>query len=123
MTLVTIGAISDLADQAYSGFSYPSLRTLQRLIGNGTAAGNVAIQEGSKPYRQATISVLAESTADFETVRGYYENGSQVDFVDRTGYSRTVLLEALTPAAHPGEDAWDVTLTLLELTDPVAPGS
>jgi hypothetical protein len=124
MSLVTIGDVEELVDESYSGFAYPARKTQMPLLEtDDDTSGNVVIQEGSKPYRQATISVVVESTVDMELIRGYEESGDEVTFVDRSGDERTVLVFAFGQAARAGDDAWDVTLTLLELVPPVALGS
>jgi hypothetical protein len=123
VSLVTLGAVVDMIDTAYSKFAYPTHRSELKLIGNGTDAGNVVIQDSALPVRQATLSLLVETTGDVELIRGYEETGELVEFIDNAGLSRSVMVFSFTGNQRQGEDSWDVALTLLEYSEPTPPGS
>lgn len=119
MTLVTIGDVDDLVDSAYTGFAYPSRRTKLELLENeADSSGNVVIQEGPRTYREATITVLAETLAQRDALRSYEEEGEPVTFIDNAGDTRSVLVFTFSSQQRAGGEAWDVTLVLLELAAP-----
>lgn len=122
--VVTIGDVDELVLTAYSGFAHPARRQLLQLLENEVGStGNVVVQDGSLGYRQATLTVLVESTTDRELLRGYDETGEAVTFIDNGDMERQVLVHTFSATERAGEDAWDVTVTLLELSEPVAVGS
>lgn len=123
MGLVRIGDVEDLVDTAYSGFDYPANRTELLLLENEEgSSGNVVIQEGSLPYRRATVTVIAESLADRDTLRGYKDAGDDIEFVDSDGLLRSVSIFSCSSSKRDAE-TWEVTFVLLELTDPAPEGS
>lgn len=121
MTLVALGGVTDLVDQAYSGFDYPANRTMLALLENAVgSSGNVVIQEASLPYRQANLSVLVESYADWELLRDLKDAGDPVDFTDNRGLERSVLIYSMSSSQHAGGEGWDVAFVLLEIVEPAA---
>ena len=107
-----------LLSGAFSGFDYQQPKTRVSLLSDGTSVRNEVVQQGSYPYREATVAFVAETT-DTDAIRGYYENGTQVTFVDYEDQERTVLVYDFSRSIIM-DGLWSCTVTLLELTDPVA---
>lgn len=114
---ISLGTAYDLWDADMTGWAYPQFRTEQRLIGNGVDAGNLAVQEGSKPDRTRTLGFTAQDSAQRDLVAGYYEAGDQVDFVDYDTTTCTVLVMEYG-SSDQGDDLHRVTVRLLQLTEP-----
>jgi len=116
--LVDLGAVTDLVPTAYTGFAYAARKTSLMLLDDGLAStGNVVVQEASKGYREASLSVVCETGADKDLLRGYEEDSTTVAFVDDEGVTRPVLLLTFTAAQADG-DLWTVTVTMYELVAP-----
>lgn len=121
--LVSLGSATDLLDATYSSFAYPPRRTVLPLIANDVGQSQLAvIQDGPKTYRQASLGFIARDTTELELVRSYEESSETVAFIDFAGNSRDVMVISFSPNLRFG-DVWDVTVTLLELGEPVPPGS
>jgi hypothetical protein len=114
---VSLGDAFDLWDADMSGWTYPTFRTEQRMIGNGVDAGNEVVQEGSKPYRTRTLAFTAQTAAQRDLVRGYFEDGSLISLVDYDTTACTVLVMEYS-SADAGADTHRVTVRLLQLTEP-----
>lgn len=123
MSLLSLGAISGLLDGSFSGFAHPPSKTLLPLLENeaGTT-GNVVVQQASLGLRQASLSFIARSSAEKDLARGYDETGETVVFVDYDGTERSVMVLDYSAALRFG-DVWNVSVTMLELSEPLAPGS
>jgi hypothetical protein len=121
--LVSLGAATDLLDASFSGFAFPRSKEVLQLLENevGTT-GNAVVQQGSLGYRQASLSFTARDTTEKELVRGYDETGETVAFIDYDGSTRGVVVFDFDSALMFG-DLWTVTVTLLEITEPVVEGS
>lgn len=125
MTLgvVDVGTVTNVVPTAYSGFAYPARKTKLQLLDDGNATtGNVVVQEGSKGYREATLTVVCETAADKDAVRAYEEESDAFAFVDDAGISRVVILLAFGADQLAG-NLWSVTVTMLEISDPETAGS
>lgn len=118
---LSLGDAFDLWDADWTGWAYLARKTEQRLIGNGTDAGNVVIQEGSKGYREGTLVFTAQDSTQKDLVRAYEEDSTSVNFVDYDTSICSVQLLSFA-SADEGADLWTVTVRLLQLSDPVIPG-
>lgn len=116
--LFDVGDVLDLVASSFSGFTYDLRRTELPLIGNGTDAGNVVIQDSARGYRRAQLAIAVESDDDLETLRGYSETGETILLVDDADAIREVMVFGLAPAKVAAAGRWDVTLDLREVTPP-----
>jgi len=119
---VSIGTVTDALDSAYSGFAYPRHKKVVRLLGDDTAAGNSVLMSGSLGYREASLTLVALTTAEKDVLRGYEETSETVTFVDHDEDERDVVVLDLRASLRPG-NVWEVGVVLQELTAPVPPGS
>lgn len=120
--LLTLGSLDALWDDEFPGFAYPARKTELKLIGNGTDAGNVVVQESAKGFREAVLSFTATSRADRDAVRDYEEDGTTVTFTDYDGSTCDVQITEFT--AQPiTADLYRITARLLQLTEPIPVGS
>lgn len=115
-----LGTLEDLWDADLTAWSYPTFRTETPLIGNGADTGNLLIQESAKPLRERTLSFTAESAADRDTVRGYYEDADQVTFTDYDATTCDVLVLDFA-SSDIGADLHTVRVRLKQLTEPTGP--
>lgn len=123
--LFTLGAVADLVPTSYTGFTYGTGRR-QRLSLLGTdltTDGNEVVQESAKPYRDATLTVIAETDAGMLTLRGYADDAAEVVLVDDAGDARMVLVYSYSATKIEASELWQVTMLLLELTHPAPAGS
>lgn len=115
-----LGALEDLWDDVWPGWAYLPRKTELKLIGNGTDAGNVVIQESAKGFREGVLSFTAQSSSDRDTVRGYEEAGTSIVFTDYDGSTCDVAVTEF--AAVPLQaDLWKVTVRLIQLSEPSGP--
>lgn len=106
----------------YDGFDRPNTAQLVGLLGDGTGSGNdQVLQQGSSPYRQATLTGTLTSLADVTLVRGYYDSREELTFTDGDGESHGVRVLEFNARAFTGW--WSFTMQLLETTPPVPEGS
>jgi hypothetical protein len=119
---VSIGTVEDALDSAYSGFAYPAHKKVIRLLGDDASAGNSVLMSGSLGYREASLTLVALTTAEKDALRGYEETSETVTFVDHDTYERDVVVLQLRASLRPG-NVWEAALALQELTEPVLPGS
>jgi hypothetical protein len=114
---LTLGSVT-LLSGSFSGFDLEQSRSRVAILSDGTSVRNEVIQQGSTPYRQATIAFTCE-TADAETIRGYYEDATEVTFANYEDESSTVLVFDFARSIVVN-GLWSCTATLIELSDPVA---
>lgn len=115
--MITLGDL-EFVESAYSGFAYPARRTQLTLLENEIGdTGNVVIQEGANPYREARLSAVLETRVDMLTLRGYEESGEALAMIDNDLDERSVLVFTATFTQR-AASTWDVTMVLLELTPP-----
>lgn len=120
---MSLGLVDELLDASFSGFAFPASKTLLPLLENvADSTGNVVVQQSSLGYRQAELSFLARSTDEKDTIRGYDETGEAVIFTDFDGSERTVIVMSFSSSLRFG-DLWNVTVSLLETSEPVPLGS
>jgi hypothetical protein len=121
MSLATLDDIT-LLDSQYSGFDYPNTKQVVGILHDGTSlGGNGVIQQSGFAFRQATIGFVAE-TEDALAVQTLYEATSEVTFTDHDGYTRDVVVLDYSRSLLFGE-VWQVSATLVEMSDPEPPGS
>ncbi len=120
--LLGLGSLEGLWDDDFPGFAYPARKSELKLIGNGSDAGNVVIQEAAKGFREGLLSFTATSRTDRDVVRGYEEDGTTVAFTDYDGSTCDVQILEYSAQAISG-DLYKVTVKLLQLTEPVPVGS
>lgn len=117
--LVSIGAAVDLLDASFSGFAYPNNASVVPILPSAAGSGgNAVLQQSGFPWRQATLSVLAEE-ANRVLLRGYYETRELVTFTDFDGTTSSIRVFDFAQSMRMA-GLWDLTLTLLEITPPVA---
>lgn len=116
MTLpFTLEAVADFLVDTYDGFDRPNTAQLVSLLGDGTSSGNdQVLQEGSSPFRQATITGTLVSSADIALVRGYYDSREELTFVDGDGEEHGVRILEFSSRAFTGY--WTFAMQLLETT-------
>jgi hypothetical protein len=99
----------------YDGFDRPNTLQLVSLLGDGTRTGNdQVLQEGSSPFRQATLTGTIVSSADIALLRGYYDSREELTFVDGDGEEHGVRILELTARAFTGW--WSFAMQLIETT-------
>ena len=119
--LLSLGAVTDLMDQAFSGFDYPSNVVVTPLLSDGTSPRNAVLQQSALTLRRASLSIIAE-TAEALTLRGYAEAKTEVEFVDYEGAVSDVVVVVLCRSVGFG-DVWDVSMVLVEMSEPEPAGS
>jgi hypothetical protein len=122
---ITLGTVENLWVDGgdWSGWAYPARKTVTPLIGNGTDAGNVLVQEGALPNRLGSLSFLAKSPEDKDTIRGYEEDSDLVTFEDIDGSTCDVLILSFSSSQHAIPELWKISLQLMQLTEPIPAGS
>ena len=121
--LLSLGSVEDLWDAGWSGFAYPPRRSYLELLENEVgSSGNVVIQDGPLTRRRGSLSFTARDRDERDTVRGYDEDGTSVEFVDEDGSSCTVLVYNFRARWMKG-DLWSVDVDLVQLSEPIPPGS
>lgn len=114
MTRPALGSLN-LIQTAYSGFGYPATGQVVSVLGDGTGTGgNAVLQQGALPFRQATVSWVAENPTDVATARGYSETLESVEYTDHDGDSFDVRVIGFTSSVLVG-DFWNCSATLLEV--------
>lgn len=120
--LLSLGS-EELWETAWSGWAYPPRRDFLSLLENAAgSSGNVVIQESSIGLRVGKLAFTAQTRAQRDVIRGYDEAATEVDFTDEDGSTCTVLVNDYGSSWKAG-DLWDVTVELIQLTEPVAEGS
>lgn len=119
-----LGSVENLWDSKWSGWAMATgRRTSLPLLENETGStGNEVVQESSIGFRRGTLTFTAENRDDRDTIRGYDEASTQVTFTDEDGSTCTVLVDSYSADWMVG-DLWHVEVTLIQLDEPVAPGS
>lgn len=120
-TLPILGDAGELWETSYSGFNYPQTVEMIRLLGDGTSTRNAVMQQGALPHREARLSGNAPES-QLDDIRALYESREETSFTDRFGNVRSVRILDFTSELILG-DLSGYTLTLLETSDPVPPGS
>ena len=96
----------------YSGWAYPSFVSVVRLLDDGTGAANDALQSGSIPRRQASLSLPFLSDADLATLTVAHRDVTALWCVTPDLSVNAVILD-LAPTWL-AADLWTATLTLVE---------
>lgn len=114
MTRPVLGSLT-LMQASFSGFAYPGrAQVVPLLAADPAATGNAVLQSGALGFRQATVSWLADSTADKDTALGYHHALSAQTYTDHDGNDYVVRLIEFSAQLRVG-DFWDCTATLLEV--------
>jgi hypothetical protein len=97
----------------FSGFAAAKIVTRIRLLSDGSTPGSEAIQSGSVPRREATMSLPWVEDTDYGTLRDAYEAVSSLSCVTPLE-TLDVYIEAFAPTSI-GPGLWSVNLTLVAL--------
>lgn len=118
----TLGIVDQLIAADHDAFLYPEAATVTTILSDGTSDRNFVLQASGLQVRQARRSWVVVPSADKDILRGYSEAKDIVILVEEDGTSRGVIVMDLD-AKQRFVGYWDVSATLLEISDPVAPGS
>lgn len=97
---------------SYDGFDRPQSAALVSRLGTGSSAGDQILQQGSLPFRQATIGGTFYDADDVALMRSYSDAKSEVTFTDDTGTSYGVVVFDFAAKSLGGR--WDWTAVLVE---------
>lgn len=92
--LLGLGAVENLWEAKWSGWSMPQRRSSLPLLENEAGStGNEVIQESSLVFRRGRLSCTA-TRAQRDLIQGYDEASTEVEFVDEDGSTSTVLVDS-----------------------------
>lgn len=103
-------------------FDHEDTVARQRLIGDGTTDEYVeTLQGGALGNRVADIGCRVYDFDDVESLKALRASCEVVDYVDRRGYTHSVVVAELRITEF--TFLWEVSIKLLEVSAPVLPGS
>lgn len=110
----TLGGIENLLVEVYDGFDRPNTAQLVGLLSDATGSGtDQVLQQGSMPYRQASVSGTLVEAADVALARDYFDSREVVLFTDGDGEAHQVRLLEFSARAYTGW--WTFAMQLLEV--------
>lgn len=117
-----LGIVDQLIAATHEGFAYPEAAQVTTVLSDGAHERNYVLQGGSLSVRQAKRSWVVVPEADMHTIRGYASSKDQVTLIEEDGTNRAVIVMDFE-ATQRFTGYWDITVNLLETTDPDSPGS
>jgi len=118
--LFSLGAIDPLYVGRFTGFDYPSFVEGVRLISDGSDGPHEVIQGSGIPFRRASVTGHATSD-DCDLLRSYDLSKETLNFIDGNGNETQVRVLELTTDDF--VHWWSFAMTLVAVSDTVAPGS
>lgn len=118
----TLGAVDNLYAATHEVFAYPEAATITTLLSDGASERNFVLQGSGLQVRQARRSWVVVPTGDMQTIRGYASSKTAITLTEEDETTRSVIVMDFD-ATQRFVGYWDVEATLIEITDPDAPGS
>ncbi len=113
---------TELLATAKSAWVYPEFAAVASILSDGIATRNAVIQSGAPALREAMRTWELNDIDAVEAIRGYAEDKATHTLTEWDGTTRDVVVMDFA-ADHAEGDTWIIKCRLLEMSDPVPPGS